>query len=362
MVKMILRAYRVYTCDPYEYAPHSYTTTYLWERPFSGQSEQGFGFKYVISCYVVKFDWDQFRAHRMIEEKSQQDLLEAWHRDVFLPKLKQLSASFRFQRGFDNPFLCRKVGKDVYGDFNFSDAGNQIVEIEYRRNGCKVVFSTLHFEWDTTLMEENNRMLTLIGTNAARETEEYRKWEESFVVAALNRRLELERDLQLRFANQEHKGSNISVKTRTIGRSVELAWKITQGDGCTLRGYRSADGFAPNDSDFASNGMCFAEASSDGKSAQVLEMGKEYFYTFTLTTEVNVYAKETLGDLARSLIGFPAVKGTRTRLVDSVRFVVNVPSQAELLEVERMLERAKTPPTDPKREKINRAIEELSLI
>jgi hypothetical protein len=90
-----------------------------------------------------------------------------------------------------------------------------------------------------------------------------------------------------------------------------------------------------------------------------MQEGKEYFYTFLLTFEEPVYADKTLGDI----FGSSRVVGQKTNTVDSIRFSVRVPTQAETLHIEKNLEKLAgidTPAKNPKREKINRAFEELT--
>lgn len=202
-------------------------------------------------------------------------------------------------------------------------------------------------------------MIKLKARESIENTEAHRAAEEATVIAFLHKKSELQRTFQHVQTDNEHKSNGISVKTRLVGQAMELSWDIKkyQNSGFVLRGFRKEDGFAHDNSSWNAHGMCVVETQSNGQCVQHLDAGKEYFYTFMLTKDEPVYAEQKL---LESFFCSAAVKGTKTRLADSLRFSIRVPTQMEIMQVDRMLEKVKAPPpADPKREKINRAIEEL---
>ena len=79
------------TKDPYWVGPVPfYVTNFFWKRTFVAQTSCGFKIKYTVRCFIRKYDHEQFRAARMLEEKNQQELIDAWHYKSFLTKLKEL--------------------------------------------------------------------------------------------------------------------------------------------------------------------------------------------------------------------------------------------------------------------------------
>jgi hypothetical protein len=348
------------TNDPYWIGPGAQQTRFVWERPYTVRTQFGFAVNLTVACLVNKVDHEQFRAGRMREEANQQALVRAWYEDVCLPKLKELGCSFEIIIGKNLIVaeLCRPgIGKNegfVCIDPLCLETMGEMKKTEYVKNGCSVEPWALRINLDDENLEENYNMIKARALNSFEDSEEYREQEESMAVTLLHRHMELRREFQRIQTDQKHESKIISVETRLVGRTVELSWKLSGGEheGSTLRGYRKAD---TDHLDFA--GMIILETQKDsGKTVQNLVEDKEYFYTFLLTKDEPTYAQQSF---PQNLLNSPAVIGSETKLLDSLRFSIRVPGQSELLYVQQTIEKLKERDPDPRREPINRALEEL---
>jgi len=332
---------------------------------FIGKTDFGFKVKYRVACGIWKIDSDDFKAARMLEPGRFDDLVEEWHRKVFLPKFTELGCSFKFLigRNWFGPQLCRAFndGKEMCVGFDpsFIETLKEMQDTPFRSCGCIIRFVTTEFCPDETIAKENYDMIKRNWPGRPLETPEYREWEEQFVATCLHQRFELERTLQNVQANQKHKSAIISVSTQLAGCAVELAWNISnyENSDYLLRGYRSETGLAPLDRP-SDQGACIAETRANGRAAHHLNEGKEYFYTFLLTRERPIYANRTF---VQSLFSSPTVERTETEIVDSLRFSIRAPTQMEILHAERMMEKIRQePPESARSTKMNKALEELT--
>jgi hypothetical protein len=358
--------------DPYWVGPEAHITHFLWHRTFVATTAAAFKAKYKISCFVQKINVEEFRAARMLDENNQEALIDAWHKDVFLPLFQELRCSFHFfgkwaNPNSENPCLCR-IEREGDREFLFWDL--HCVDLEQRlkklppfeKNGCSLTLSCMNTESYESLIKENYDMIKMRAVDIPDEASPIRILEEFVVIKMLHQQFELEQQFQHIQTNQKHKGHYIRVETQLVASTIKLTWDCNHKDnvGYRLRGYRNDTGFADNRDDLSRQGTCVVDTQSRGESVQRLLEGREYFYTFLLTNEEPVNAEETFMQNVRVIFGSPIVKGMRTIIVDSVRFAIRVPTPAELARVEQSLEKIKQPSVDPKREKINLALEELS--
>ena len=368
------------TKDPYWVGLNAHQTSFLWKNTYLATTDVGFKVKYTLTCDVYKVDHEEFRAARMLEEPNQRQLVDEWHKDVLLPKFKELGYSFKYlsawnQWDYGNPIPCwvaKEGGEDfIFYDHNCFELSEKLRELPWIVNrGCRAKFFSLKLERvdglirdnslmnDHALIKENYNMIKVRGLKSPENSEQFRTWEETVIVTLLHRHMELQQEFCHIQANQEYKSKMISVKTRLVGSAVELSWELSgyRQDGCVLRGYRREEGFARNDQ-LGANGMCVVETSGDkGDCVQNLKEDREYFYAFLLTKDEPVYAKQTF---LQSLTSTAAVERINTNILDSLRFSIRVPTRAELMRVDRMLERLKMTP-DSNREKFERMFKELS--
>lgn len=304
----------------------------------------------------------------MLEESSQQEIMGIWHDQVFLPKFKELQCSFRFvmlPRGdipHEPPSLCRVITKPktvtVYYDHHCRETIDEIRVIPFRMNGCNVTAFELKVSMSDAQLQENYNMIELTTRERLKDEPLFRAYEEAFVVVRLKRMSELQQTFQAVQTDQGHNAKCFSVKTRLVGRTLELSWDLKDyaRNGYLLRGYKNEVGFASEVSLFKDQGVCVVQAQCNGQSIQQLEAGREFYYTFILTRDEPVHEQQ---NFLQSIFSNAAVVGTKTRIVDTLCFSVRVPTPMEMAEVGRMLERVKETPVDPKREKINRAVNQL---
>jgi len=267
---------------------------------------------------------------------------------------------------YGKPSFCRII-KEGEKDFVAFDQDayetiKEIAKIPFQKNGCSVKIFALEATLDEACAAENNYMLRkLNGVNDLENSEAYRKNQEAVVITFINGRFQLEKQFMTAQFDQKHSGKMFDLSSRLVGQSLEISWDLKRSDDGvhTLRGYRRENGFLPLEKGLEEQGTYIVETQRSGKTVHHMQEGKEYFYTFLLTFEEPVYAEKTLGDI----FGSPRVVGQKTNTVDSIRFSVRVPTQAETLHIEKNLERLAgkdTPAKNPKREKINRAFEELT--
>jgi hypothetical protein len=181
LFKAIIRSL---TNDPYWVGQNAHTIHFLWERTYEARTECGFKIRYTVRCRVHKINYEQFKDARMLEEKSQQQLIDAWHNDVFLPKFRELQCSFRIiiNKGYIEAFLCR-IAKDGNEEFIFFDphcieTAKEMGKVQYRKWGCEVRVSSVLVETDDAFIKENYDMIKLRGLNSYENSAGYRAAEE----------------------------------------------------------------------------------------------------------------------------------------------------------------------------------------
>jgi hypothetical protein len=342
---------------------------FLWKQTRDEVTDGGSKIQITISCNVDKIDHEEFRAARMLDRNRQDMLLDEWYRAVFLPRFAELKCSFRLliDYFFWTPSLCRivKEGNEEFVAFDQHgyETVKEIAKIHFKKNGCSVKLFALEASMDEASAEENNHMLRILnGVNAVENSEAYRKHQEAVVVTLINGRFQLEKQFMTAQSDQKHSAKSFDLRSRLIGQSLEISWDLKRAaDGVhTFRGYRRENGFLPLEKGLEEHGTYFVETQRNGKAVQHIQDGKEYFYTFCLTVEEPVYANKSLMDTI--LFNDPKPVGTKTKIVDSVRFSARASTQEEKLRIERALDKIagkSVASEDPKRAKLNHAFEEL---
>jgi len=355
-------------------------TRYAFHNSYTAKTEVGFTVRYTITCWIVKMDAKEFWLNRLLEEGNQRKVVDQWHTRVFLPQFAQLRCSFKYFLPWDeydrgNPSLCW-IKTDGEGEFLYLDFGCYDLSETLRAidpivfNGCSVEFGNMELDQDKfdlrtnaaaagQLIQENYNIMKLRSIPSPENTESFRRWEEAAVVTMLNRRWELEKEFQTLAAEQDHKSKMISVKLRVVGESVELTWDDHSWGkkDYIFRGYRLGDEVG-HSSGFDEKGPCIIETQQgSGKVMLNLREGKEYIYTFILTHDEPQYGNQTL---VESVFSSPPIKGYETRVADTLRFTVKIPNRAGTARIEQLLANVQQPIPDPKKEKINRAFQELS--
>jgi len=353
--------------NPDEYS-RCYILHFAETRSYELQTPYGFKVKCEILCFIDKINYDEFKTAHMLDAGSFGRLLDSWYAEVFLPSFVKLGCSVRLLVGphWYGPGLCRVTTNDGKVSMGHDPKGFELAaelkQVPFRRNGCKVAMASLDLSVDETLIEENYRMIKFEKVETLRRTAEWSEFQESIVAAFMGRELELEREFQKIQTNQSHKGRIIKVETRAVGRAVEFSWEFSRNSkgAPRLRGYRNDTGFTNDEAGSASHGICVIDAQSSGKAVQHLRGGQEYFYTFLLTEEEPLYESETFGQNLLMIFGCPRQMGVQTRICDSLRFCIRVPTDEEILKVEKSLQAQAKKPMDSNRERTQRALEELS--
>jgi len=376
-VSFLTHISRVLAKDPYTVGRGFYVSYFHWKKTYTTATDMGFLVRYTLFCAVTKIDSEEFRNAQMLDEDNQQRLVDEWHTEFFLPRFRELKYCFKYlcepfpKALFWNPCACRIIEEEgekyIVADPGAYELTNEARALPpLRRNGCVITFFDLslhsdsHKYKDESLIEENYAMIKTRTLNSAENQPAYRIMEEVLVTTLWKKQIDLERELQKIQAIQEYKSDAINVTMRTASGVIELEWKVEQGEfDCMFQGYRNAgEGFRSGDGRLESNGKCIIETRScAGKAFQNLALGEEHFFSFFLTREMPVYEELKFPD---SVFKSPRLVRKDTVIVDSLRFSVRMPTRLEIARVEQLLERAKTEPVDPRREKINRAFEELS--
>lgn len=347
--------------------PEHFRTGFGWKRAYEGQTKYGFKFQLNLSGTIMMFDRDLARRSGIFDETGRAKLLDDWYQKVFVPTLGKLQRFFEID--FSPPsrrvHLCGIANEDKE-DYVAVDAGcqetvNALSAVQYSKYGCRVELWMIKPKIEETLMLENYDMLKQRLVSSPENDAVLLEQRELLTVVLWERYFELQREFQNVQSTQQHESKAITVTTKLAGCNVGLSWRLGnyQNKDFVLRGYRSESGFTTG-TPYPDRGQCIVETQQNGTSCQHLQEGKEYFYTFLLTTDSPVFANDTLVDTVRSVVGNPKVKRVETRVFDSLHFMVRLPTQTELLHVDRMLERSKEMRIDPKREKINRAMEKLT--
>ena len=358
------------TKDPYWVGMNRFVMKFNQCRTYEAQTECGFKVKYVLNVWVAMVDHPKFTAARMLKESNQEQFIDQWHQEVFLRRFRELDYAFELIVGpnYMSPVFTRRGqaedGKNVWIDPHALELVREVQDVPFTRYGCRVSFLTVSFLEDESLYEENYKMIKLRKLDSIENTPTFREQEEAIVIAFKNQEIKLKREFERLQSDQKHTSDVITVETKRVGNVVEISWKLVEAwkNGYFhLRGFRREGAFAAHGASFKEHGMCLVETQNDGTAVQHLEEGKEYFYAFFLTTETEVCKDNGPVDTIRTVIGIPAVTEVHTKVVDSLRFSIRVPTQAEKWRVERMLEKAmQQPPVDPKLEKKNKLDETLT--
>jgi hypothetical protein len=361
--------------DHYSSGGNAHILHFLWKNTYTATTDCGLKVKYTLSCNADKIDHAAFRSARMLEEQNQQRLIDDYQREILLPALRELRCSFRYlaawnEHYYGNPCLCcvaPEGGQEyIWFDFNCFETNQKLKNLPMMpRNGCRVSFFSLELFRDEELfkeeliIKENYDMIKVRTVESPENLPSFRQWEESVVASMLHRHLELRKEFQNIQGNQNHDSRMISVNMRFAGNAVELSWNAKLQEHHVLRGFRKEDGFATtNLSDPASNGSAIVETRNPtGKAVLNLNEGKEYFFTFVLTQDEAVYEEQSF---TQSLFQSAKRTGSNRFIVDSLRFSIRLPSRNEMQRIDRMIEKLSAPVIDPKKAKLNRAIEELT--
>lgn len=211
--------------------------------------------------------------------------------------------------------------------------------------------------WDQELMERNYSMLELQPKVLEKVTGDvlYQEYEEMVAVAALKRRLEIQKALQLGQTEQEHGGDAnwFTLKTTGVAGKLRISWKVKGGWSDTqLSGYRI-------------QGTRFPEPIKDAKGKPTPRLSGE---------EVVVDARENnhvdlhVGEGVECAFSFVLVKGTEGLLssptVDRINFRVRMPTAEETMALEallfemKQLRKAQAKP-DPVQENVERVLKKV---
>ena len=235
--------------------------------------------------------------------------------------------------------------KYVACDVACTELNKELRAARFTHSGC----STLSIDFrllaqpqaDATIEENYQRMIKLHDVTSIKNTPGYAAVEEATMVAFAHRELELRRLFTHRQADQTHRGDNLSISTRMVGRAVEISWtfKKSLSSRETMRGYRKEGGFWTGTLPPENNGVCIAESKLDNAAILNLTAGTEHFFTFVILRT---------GSEAQEI-------------VESLRFSVRVTTQEELARADELVKAAGSPADQKTKlsEKTNIALQEL---
>lgn len=324
-----------------------------WENEYTDRTEVGFFIRYKLTCRVVVVDRDEMYRHKLSLESKQGAIIDLWREKVLKPKLVEMRYSFRYmlpakQGPKSLVYACRVLTDDA-GETLYSDPDCMGMVMAFREvsplevKGLKIYFYRLDLHsgarlaTDHVFIEENYAMIKLRKLPAPEESSDFRRWEESCVVAMLRRRLQLEAEFKRHEVEQSHAGRAFSINTRIAGTAVELHWEKSSGwrDNYRIQGYQKEGGGFSDSAGSNSDGMCVVDSTAGvGTTLFTLSPGRDYYYTFVVTQEEPVYDEKS-GIVA--LLGSPKVVGTKRVVQDSVRFKMRMPTANEIQRLDDLL-------------------------
>ncbi len=290
---------------------------------FTTETVCGYKICYAVICNYSRVDKERFKAARMLEKENQAKLLKSVNDHLVIPTFKSKGRFWRLRAGrYGQGALCR-ISKDgdesyVYNDHSCIDLNAELTATPFKDFGCSAHAAVDICDQSDEIIEENyKRMIMLYGSNAIENSGKYMVEEESILVAAAKRELDLQREFRQHQTERFHKGEKISITTRLAGRALEIAWKFEQplSPNASFRGYRKEGGFSPEVLPLASNGACVADSRVDDKTVLTLAAGADHFFTFAITKS-----------------------GTDgLYVVESLRFSVRLPTVEELAHAEKLI-------------------------
>lgn len=323
-------------------------------RTFTAQTLLGFKVEYDLELMTKRIDPEEFKKHRMLDEHSRNMLAEETNRESFLPYLDEHGYFFSFSvpssiepsnihRSFGTTLfqlVKKRDGQTFVREYADGSFKAELHKITFRKMGCEVnlgVAYRLREGFSDYLIEENYAMLTNEQKTAILEDENFAPLEEMLAVAALKRRL----DFLGYQSNQRHEADMFSVTTERAGDAVRISWDLKENAGYDLLGYRTTDGFHPNE--YAGNGIRVIHSSRNGETIESLRGGPANFYTLFLRSH------EKRPD------------GTHHNC-SLLRFQLAVPSRKETEALEAAIKRLEQrKPVDPARENMAQALKKLGL-
>jgi len=235
-----------------------------------------------------------------------QEVVEAWHKELFLPEMRH---SF-FTLGFSTP---RSNASTIYPQVHawrivetggstavIRDDGNLLAaairercqKMRWECHGCDVLFHDMKLNVSGDDIEENYKMLTREQVQQAEASEPYSKFQEIAAATAYNVQQELTvknyilaEDLQAQRREQIVSNSILTVQTYGMGNAQLLKWTITNRlgfAGLEVIGFRRSGSFGGDPLSETGNGERIVHSRQDGSSVDQLEEGKTYYYTFII--------------------------------------------------------------------------------
>jgi hypothetical protein len=341
---------------PYSVFNPGYYKTFLFARTFTARSFENFKIQYELEVLCHRRDDEEFKRARMLDKYSQQQVVEEFNEEIFLPHLSKNSRFFYFDWRVPRPDdVSQEVVQTPVGQFMKEDG-----EVKFRwvtdtmvgvgaakagkvkKNGCEVQFGSFRNNlFPDELIEENYAMLTAEDKRAIEADDRYGPLVEMIAVAALKRRLEFIG----RHSNQKHEAEMFSIESERAGQRVRIRWKRKSAAfaGYELLGFRTTGGFHADEFDESNNGTLVIQSYQDGEDIQPLREGEANFYTFFMRSQQK------------------QEDGSR-RKVSPLRFQLAISAKEETEGLRAAIERLEQrKPADPARESMAQALKELGL-
>lgn len=308
--------------DPYKNSAIHFTR----RGTFSGVTACGYKIRYDVTCHYDKSDSHQFKSARMLEEENADKFLALVNERVVAPASKSNGRQWRLLLsrfgGIGGGELCRVVkdesGVHVYRDQSCVELNKELSTARFEDLGCSATSIIVYpREQSPEIIEENyKRMIPMHDGNSIKHTPQYMALEESIIVLAARRELEVQKVSLQRQAVQSHKAELFAIETRLVGRALEITWTILKPLGSSaLYGYAKQGGFWTGTRPLESNGTCVVEARNSGSSIMDLAAGVQHYLTF-------VVARNQLKEWD---------------VLETLRFSVRVPALNELTHVDELL-------------------------
>jgi len=355
--KSILERVYDFVCgdsDMYQEMRIGYWRTNNRAQEFPGRTLSGFKIKYKLTLHIHRVNDAEFKAARMLEEEQIESLIYAFNED-FLSWMKETNRYFYLDSlyGIGHVIHATDAG-EIEDEINCSGTTKAHNDHKFLKYGCLVELILLDVRIDTdneALLWENCFMIDRTTMEHLENKYQTLKLEEAWNMVLLREWLRLNKAWKEKVrigSNRNYTGKWIEVQVENQGNEIVLRWNYKNDSESArfhLRGFRKEGGFAIADDDTSQGTLVIDRWGPDWKSER-LEMGKTYFYTFKISFRHN-----KSGDDAEQ---------------ERLRFEITTPSDTSIDEFAQRMneivensEKEKNPPPDPRREKVNRAIDEL---
>jgi hypothetical protein len=272
--------------DPYENGPSNFSRS----GTFTAETVTGYKICYRILLEYSKSDPEAFKAERMLDEANRDRLVALANEHLVKPAFTKAGCFWRLHdRRYRRGELCCVVKEEdaytVYRDHSCIEFNKLLAKQRFKGLGCGGMARVELCDQTKDLIEENySRMIKLYGSDAIEHTGKFMVEEESILVAAAKRALDLEKEFRESQHCQAHSQNGVTIRTHLAGRALQIQWELKEeiGPRSALYGYAKQGGFPLETLPLEANGTCVVDARASGSTVLSLAEGVQHFLTFVV--------------------------------------------------------------------------------